>query len=263
MAKILNFEKDFQSKKDEAQDIVWDAWNAPNSKSRMALVRKALTVDPECTDAWVILGQEEEEPQKKQEYYQKAVESFKKQHTDRYFKENKGMFWGLLETRPFMCALQGLSVCQWDDHDEDNAIMTLFYMLELNPDDNQGMRFILVPWLVIKGRYAEARSLIEKYDGFPAGLSYTKLLLDIIEGKDKETIQKNYSAALGYNRHIAKYILGKKKLRPLNTDRISFGGDDEALSCMLDEYGKEAWSKFPDAAEVLREISGAPVQTED
>jgi tetratricopeptide (TPR) repeat protein len=256
MTKILEFEKEFRSKKEKAQDIAWDAWNAPDSESRMALARRAIKTDPECTDAWVIMGQEEEEPGKKREYYQKAVDFFRKQHNAWYFEEKKGGFWGLLETRPFMRALQGLGVCQWNDHDEDDAIRTLAYMLELNPNDNQGIRFILVPWLVIKNRYAEARNLIEKYDSFPAGFAYTKLLLDIIEGKDEKTIKKDYAAASGYNRHVVKYILGKKGIPRLDQDRISFGGEDEAVSYMLDEYGKELWSRFPDAVEVLREIAG-------
>jgi hypothetical protein len=131
-------------------------------------------------------------------------------------------------------------------------------MLELNPGDNQGMRLLLVPWLIIKNRYAEARKLVKKYDSFTAGFAYDKLLLDIIEGKDKRVIKRDYSNASECNPHIVKYILGKKKVPRFDKGHFSLGGEDEAICYMDFEYGKELWSKFPDAVEVLREIVEVP-----
>ncbi|WP_299657360.1 hypothetical protein, partial [uncultured Jannaschia sp.] len=41
----------------EAQDLVYDAWETPDGRSRSALARQALKLSPFCADAWLILAE--------------------------------------------------------------------------------------------------------------------------------------------------------------------------------------------------------------
>jgi tetratricopeptide (TPR) repeat protein len=54
-----------------------------------------------------------------------------------------GPFWGDVDSRPFMRALHGRGLCLWRLGREDEARHLFAWMLELNPNDNQGIRFLL------------------------------------------------------------------------------------------------------------------------
>lgn len=43
---------------DEAQDIVYRAWETKSRSRRIALARKALTISPDCADAYVLLAEQ-------------------------------------------------------------------------------------------------------------------------------------------------------------------------------------------------------------
>jgi hypothetical protein len=44
---------------DAAQDVIYDAWEAPTKMQSVALAWKALAISPRCADAYVLLAQEE------------------------------------------------------------------------------------------------------------------------------------------------------------------------------------------------------------
>lgn len=52
-------------------------------------------------------------------------------------------FWGDLDSRPFMRALHGQGLCLWRLGQTANAREVFAWMLALNPNDNQGARFLL------------------------------------------------------------------------------------------------------------------------
>ncbi|MGC9395895.1 MAG: hypothetical protein ACP5J4_13705 [Anaerolineae bacterium] len=52
-------------------------------------------------------------------------------------------FWGDLDSRPFMRALHGQGLCLWRLGQTEKARDIFAWMLTLNPNDNQGVRFLL------------------------------------------------------------------------------------------------------------------------
>ena len=90
------------NKEQEAQDLIYDAWESDSPVQRKRLARKAIELDPDCTDAYSILADAHDSFEKKNEYYLKGMGAFKNKYGEEYFTENKGYFWGLFETRPFM-----------------------------------------------------------------------------------------------------------------------------------------------------------------
>ena len=59
------------------------------------------------------------------------------------FKQYAGHFWGFLETRPYMRARAGLAGTLLKLGDIDGAVGHYRDMLKLNPNDNQGIRYVL------------------------------------------------------------------------------------------------------------------------
>ncbi|MDR2445511.1 MAG: hypothetical protein LBD44_06220 [Spirochaetaceae bacterium] len=256
MAEIINFENELSGNINKAQDIIWDAWDNDDPDERLNLAKKALEIDPDCADAYNVLGYDEKNKDKQLEYFELAIKSFKDRHNQKFFDETKGYFWEALETRPFMRGLQGYGKSLWDNGRTKEAIETYSYMLTLNPNDNQGIRYILISWLFTVHDLKGVRKLLKTYKSdVSACMMFSVLLSKILEKKNENLIQKYYDAAVSANGYVVPYLL-KKKRKPANyPDMYSFGSKEEAIIYVYDECGKAAWEACPEALKVLAEIA--------
>jgi hypothetical protein len=96
---------------DDAQLIMYDAWQAPTRKQAIALAKKALTISADCADAYNLLAKETAKSLDEAiELFTKGLEAgLRAIGGKQAFKKNVGYFWGLLETRPYMRAKEGLA----------------------------------------------------------------------------------------------------------------------------------------------------------
>jgi tetratricopeptide (TPR) repeat protein len=239
----------------KAQDIMCDAWDADSKARRMALARKALEVSPLCADAYVLLAQEvaghlDEEI----ELYQKGVDAGESVLGAAAFREDVGHFWGLLETRPYMRARCGLALALWRKGEQEAAIAHVQDMLRLNPNDNQGMRYILLAWLLARGRQDGIASLMRRYKGDSAPQwRYTEALLEFRRVGDADTSRKRLAAAMRGNPHVPAYLLGKTL--PLSAPAyVTVGGEEEAQDFAREYLAR--WRDTPGALEWLAVQTG-------
>ena len=108
---------------DAAQQLIYDAWEAPTVRKAVELARKALTSSPDCADAYVLLAQDAaRDPGEALELYAKGVAAGERALGKRAFKRDVGYFWGLLETRPYMRARAGLAQTLWEFGRHQEAI---------------------------------------------------------------------------------------------------------------------------------------------
>src|SRR5262249_30528296 len=215
----------------EAQLVMYDAWDQPSSRARVALARKALAISPLCADAYVLLAEEEaKSADQALEYYRKGVEVGEQALGTRRFKEYAGHFWGFLETRPYMRARAGLAAILYKSGEIDAAISHYQDMLTLNPNDNQGIRYVLAQCLMRKGDTATLKKLLKQYDEDAGALwVYTKALIAFRENElsDKggeELVKRAWKA----NSHIPAVLAGTKKAKPSRNGYVTMGGEDEA-----------------------------------
>ena len=132
----------------KAQDVMYEAWERTTSRSRTALARKALGISPLCADAYVLLAEEARSLEEARDLYAKGVEAGELALGPRGFNEYAGHFWGFLETRPYMRARAGLASTLLQLGDIDGALVHYRDMLGLNPNDNQGIRYVLAGCLL-------------------------------------------------------------------------------------------------------------------
>src|SRR5215211_7843795 len=119
---------------ERAQDLIYEAFETESSRKRVQLAKKALKVSPDCADAYVLLAEEDAGSlEEARELYQKGVEAGERALGRETFEEEAGHFWGILETRPYMRARQGLAVCLWELGEREEAIEHYQEMLDLNP----------------------------------------------------------------------------------------------------------------------------------
>jgi len=236
---------------DEAQEIMYDAWEAPTRRRAVALAKKALAVSADCADAYNLLAEEMAESLEEAiDLYRKGVEAGERTLGKKAFKEDVGYFWGLLETRPYMRARAGLAQSLWEAGQREEAVEHYWDLLRLNPNDNQGIRDLLMPCLIELGRDEDAEKLFKQYeeDGMAVWM-YSRALLDFRKYGDSQIADKSFKAALDENEHVPSYLLGRKKMPRTLPDYYGFGDDNEAV--FYAHGNKAAWKATSGALEWL------------
>lgn len=225
----------------EAQQIIYDAWEAPTRLEAVALAKKALTVSADCADAYNLLAEETARSLEEAiDLYRKGVEAGERALGKEAFEEDVGHFWGLLETRPYMRARAGLAECLWETGQREEAVEHCWDLLRLNPNDNQGIRDLLMPCLIELGREEDAEKLFKMFKQNPMAVwKYSRALLDFRKHGNSPVANESLSAALRQNEHVPSYLLGRKQLPATLPAYYGFGDVNEAVTYV--SYNRQAW----------------------
>ncbi len=235
----------------KAQDMMYDAWEVTNPKQRIALARKALEISPDCADAYALLAEDAANSLTEAlNLYRQGAEAGERALGKEAFEEDVGDFWGILETRPYMRTRAGLAGCLWAAGNHDEAIQHYKDMLRLNPNDNQGIRDLLMPRLIERDKDEEAEVLFKEYsDDGMASWAYARVLLDFRKMGDSEISRKSLKAAIKNNSHVPAYLLGRKKMPQFLPEYYSPGAETEAMFYVKENL--KAWKMTPGALEWL------------
>ncbi|HLI51409.1 MAG TPA: hypothetical protein VKU87_06405 [Thermomicrobiaceae bacterium] len=238
---------------DRAQDLIYEAWEASTPHKAVRLAKKALKESPDCADAYILLGDlTARTPEKAAEYYAQGVSAGERALGPDAFTEGAGEFWGFIETRPYMRARFSLAQALWASGRRDEAIGHLWEMLRLNPNDNQGVRYPLLSWLLEGGDAAAAERLLNLYpDDGSAVWHYGQVLWALRTGQRRRTVEKLLKKAIEWNSHVPEYLLGTKQMPASLPEYISWGDESEAIDCAL-SLGP-AWVATAGALEWLAE----------
>lgn len=229
------------SSEEKAMDLIYDAWESVSVKKRISLAEKAIKLDENCADAYKILAEfKANSPNEAIELYQKAIEAGKKS-IGKDFEEYKGHFWGFHETRPFMRALAGYSDILWATGEKSKSIEIIKEMLELNPNDNQGMRYILLIRLLILNRLLEAEKLYDDYDDdYSVQWHYTKAYLYFCKRSKQLYANKALKEAMMFNPYVPFYLFGLNELPKEMPEYVGVGDENEAIVYVTDAM--ELWA---------------------
>lgn len=241
-------------KLERAQDLVYEAWDYADRQKRLSLAFEALKISPYCADAYNLLAAESRSQEEKLKLYRQGVEAGRLALGDLFFKRNSGDFWGLVETRPYMRAMHGLARCLWKAGRRDEAIDICKEMLELDGHDHQGVRYLLVTWLLEAGRDEECRQfLAENHGDISCFMIYSEALLAFRTGGSGRKSNQALQEAIRANRHVPPYLLGQKPVPFRLPDYYSPGDESEAV--IYAGEAKEAWHSTPGALEWLEQNS--------
>ena len=236
---------------ERAQDLVYSAWETDKPARRAEIARKALAISPLCADAYVILAhQAEKGSDDALALWKQGVEAGEAALGERAFEDDAGLFWGILETRPYMRARTGLAYARWHRGDCTAAVSHLEAMLELNPNDNQGLRYPLASWLLELGEDAKLAALFKRYkDDESADFLWTAALAEFRRSGDGPASQKRLRKARKDNRHVVAYLAGAKAMPKKLPPFISPGDEDEAVAYA--DGARKTWAAIPGALDWL------------
>ena len=130
--------------------------------------------------------------------------------------------------------------------EHDTAISHYYAMLKLNPNDNQGIRYLLLTCLISTSRYAAARELIKEHeDEISTPWTYTRTLLEFIENGDSPASRAHRKIAIAANKYVPAYLSGRRKLPALPFEYIQIGDKSEAVNYVLEN--RTVWRATPGA----------------
>lgn len=236
----------------QAQDVIYDAWEASSQTLRVSLATRALAISPLCADAYVLLAEAATTIDERLQLYEKGVEVGEQALGAEIFKTNAGSFWGRLETRPYMRARAGFAHSLWEVGRQKEAIDHLEEMLELNPNDNQGNRFLLLQYFLTLDDVAATKALLKKHARDASTIwTYTKALLAYRDkAPDAEAIVKE---AWRWNPYVPGVLSGSRSPVEPTIGGLTAGGPDDATYYV--RFFGAFWRAAPGAIEWLTAIT--------
>jgi tetratricopeptide (TPR) repeat protein len=245
------------TEKDLAEEMINDTWELNPGKYRVDFINTALKVYPHMPDAWNLLAQELCKNSKEEvEFYRKAIAAGEIDLGTEFFVKNVGHFWGIIESRPYMRAKFALANALWEIGLKIEAISHLNDSLRLNPNDNQGVRYNLILWLLsIDDLKSVSEFVAEKAHG-PNSFAFANFNQVLYLFKKYGNSSQKFKAAL-QNAHkcnplVAKYLTGELKIPKKEPAHYSLGSKEEAI--IYASMSIKIWKETPEIINVLKDL---------
>jgi tetratricopeptide (TPR) repeat protein len=237
---------------EEAQEVIYQALQTHGSR-RAALAHKALTISPDCADAYVLLAEAASNPQEARHLYEQGVAAGERALGAETFMQEAGYFWGLVETRPYMRAREGLAHVLWHLDERMAAIEHGQALLHLNPNDNQGIRYVLASWLLAVEDAESLEQLLAQYpDEWTAHWGYTQALLAFRRHGAGRRADAALKRALQINPYVPLYLLG---ITPFPRELpAAYGMGDEQEAVVYVAEAAQPWVETAGAAEWVARV---------
>lgn len=234
------------SPKEKAQALLYKAMEANSAKRRVQLAEKALEVYPDNADAYLVLAEESENENEARDLLKAGIEAGARELGELFFKENKGHFWGLDETRPYIRICKAYAESCWFGGNAKDAAVTLEHILELNPDDNTGSRYLLAAVYLYSNQLSDAEKLLKEHgkDDAAAAFAYDRIVLEYKKNGITSQLKMLYRVARGVNKHVPDYLLGVKRLPNNLPDFVGMGDSNEAVEYVI--LHSRLWASMPE-----------------
>jgi len=234
----------------KAQQILEQAYEA-DEEEQVRLARKALAVCEDCADAHILLAENAATLPDARRHLEQAVRAAERSLGADVFQEYAGHFWGYFPTRPYMRARAALAQCLWDAGEHDEALGHYRELLRLNPNDNQGLRYVLASCLLEQEQHDELDRLLAAYkDDGTAAWAYTTALSAFRRNGDTPQPGRLLKKAHRANKHVPAFLLGDRQLPRMAPEYIGLGDESEAAAYAADNL--PAWKATPGAISWLR-----------
>jgi tetratricopeptide (TPR) repeat protein len=240
-----------------AEEMINDCWELQPGKYRVNFINSALKIYPHMPDAWNLLAQELcKKPKEKVEYYRNAVAAGEIDLGTEFFVNNRGHFWGLIESRPYMRAKACLANALWDLGLKVEAIGHLNDCMKLNSNDNQGLRYKLLLWLLSINDLMSASDLVseDSHGEYTSAFGNFNQSLYLFKkyGKSSDKFISALKNAHGCNPYVIKYLTGELKIPKTEPVHYSLGSKEEAIIYV--SMSVKAWKDEPELISILKDL---------
>lgn len=231
----LNYEEEMQL--EEYLDMAYDESNGKVLRKRC--FRKALELDPQNLDAQLCLLMLDFDGVNNAEKILERLEELEKKAeaeiTENNYWEDKGEFYLVFETRPYMRLLRTkLEIYKVINKTQD-VIALSERMLELNTNDNLGARYGLMSAYASIGDLENAQRLYKRYPESSTFFLFPLSYLYFCKGQEATTI-KYLKKLRKENKYILDYYCdGLTSLEDVEIPDIYSPGDESEAVAVLNE----------------------------
>lgn len=164
--------------------------------------------------------------------------------------------WGYLENRPFLRAMHGAALCYTSLRKRREAAAMMERLLACNPDDNQGIRYLVGSEYLRIGEMEKARPWLEAGAAHFPPCCYELALLHQLENRwiDAATALRR---GFCMNPYIAEMLCGNPDPIPLAVWHRSNFAEPETARRYLSCYG-DHWRRRPEAIVFLHWLYNHP-----
>lgn len=230
----------------QAHGLAWDAAETDDDAKAVRLAKRALRLDPACVDAYGVLATRAKSHAEAESLLRQGIAAWERANPER--QDWVGHYWGLLETRPYMRAKEALASVLLEEGKGEAAASVWTEMLKLNPNDNQGVRSLLLVHCLETGALEEASRLVKAYpEDAGADFVWSRILLEYLT-KGPAVAEMTLRRLGRWNTHVRPMLLGKRKAVPIG-EYVQVGGPDEASAAV--ELCGPAWMAHPEAVRWL------------
>ncbi len=237
-----------------ARGLVATASRIRSASKKTACLRKAIEQDASCSIARIELADTDYQSGRWNECrrgYQEVIA--REEHR---WRGESPEWWSDLETRPYLRALYGHAMIEWQQGRFTQTAADLQQILNLNPSDNQGVRFLIPLVHLLEENDADALKSLKQYEqNYPddycePALLFGKGLAEWRNGSE-ETARAAYHSAMLKNIYIAPLLLDQ----PIPPADIWHPNDRSELNYAQDFMQSYAtlWDRDPAALRFVRE----------
>jgi len=210
-----------------------ELWETGRIRSAKKVYKEVIEEFPDFIDAYHHLGlvyEEEEKDRLAFENWLKGYQIGKQAFPPDFIPGRDLLRWAFLENRPFLRCTHALGLCFFDGGNLAKGIELFEFIISVNPNDNQGIRILLVDGYLKTGNYMAVLDICDRYKGeFAVEFTYGKPYA-LFKMGDKEKATLLLKKAIRKSPKVARELLKKRHTPPktLFPDRYIVGGEDEA-----------------------------------
>lgn len=168
--------------------------------------------------------------------------------------------WGHLSNRPFLRACHGRALMLMEPGRVIEAGEALAELLRFNPDDNQGVRYLLPDLLLRSGAWAQAREALDQA-GVDGTNLYTRCLVDVEAGRRRDALRW-LCTAVSYNPYVPGLLVRPQVAADSEAPGaryVTMGGPDEAAEYV--RHHASYWRAGKGSAFLRRVLALPPFET--
>ncbi|WP_281864234.1 tetratricopeptide repeat protein [Planomicrobium okeanokoites] len=168
--------------------------------------------NPQLPDGFLLAAEMEMDSAAKKSLLEKAISSGKLN-----YEPEMEVSWLYIANRPYLRAVFLLGIHYWENGEYESAFDQFQRLLQLNPADHQGARYLAVSSLIVLDRLKEAESLVNHYeDDYSDNAFYTwfKWLIARRRNMHSQETQALYLQAIEQNPYVKKYIEKRNPAMP-------------------------------------------------
>ena len=221
----MDFEDEEFIKREQSDDLLFEAYDEPVKTKAIKLAKQALELNPNNIDAENFITKYETNTIKRLKKYEETLNKEKANlEKENFFnEENVGIFWGLIETRPYMRTKHSYMLTLMELGRYTEAIKQGEELLELCESDNLGIRYLIIGLYTVLEKFEKAEEIYNKYSDNSTFMLFSLSIMYYKEGNYRKC-KKVLKQLQENNEYLLNYLTGRKKFTKSKVEDIEING---------------------------------------